>query len=134
MYLNADHLPDGMVLQGFDICIVGAGAAGLAMAKRLIGSSKKVLVLSSGADSDKGRPHPQRAVCSLLATGGTALDGCRCRSQRGLVGDRVVTAYDGGVTHHHRRIGRARSVSAAFDLGRIRCRSLSNGRFNVGMV
>ena len=69
MYLNADQLPNGTVLQGFDICIVGAGAAGLAMAKRLIGSSKKVLVLSSGTVSDKGRPHPQRQSIYKGTTG-----------------------------------------------------------------
>jgi choline dehydrogenase-like flavoprotein len=56
MYLNADQLPDGTLLRGFDICIVGAGAAGLAMTKRLIGSSANVLVLSSGSASDRGRP------------------------------------------------------------------------------
>ena len=49
MYLNADQLPDGTLLQNFDICIVGAGAAGLAMAQRLNGSAKRVLVLSSVA-------------------------------------------------------------------------------------
>jgi choline dehydrogenase-like flavoprotein len=56
MYLNADQFPDGTLLQGFDVCIVGAGAAGLAMAKRLIGSSRRVLVLSSGSAADRGRP------------------------------------------------------------------------------
>lgn len=60
MYLNADQLPDQTQLQGFDICIVGAGAAGLAMAKRLIGASQKVLLLSSGAASDRGLPLAQR--------------------------------------------------------------------------
>lgn len=56
MYLNADQLPDRTVLQGFDVCIVGAGAAGLAMAKRLVGSPLNVLVLSSGHAADRGRP------------------------------------------------------------------------------
>jgi hypothetical protein len=56
MYLSADQLPDGTTLQGFDICVVGAGAAGLSMAKRLIGSSKRVLVLSAGSPADRGRP------------------------------------------------------------------------------
>lgn len=60
MYLNAEHLPDSTLLQNFDICIVGAGAAGIAMAKRLIGSPKKVLLLSSGPSTDRGRPSPQR--------------------------------------------------------------------------
>jgi choline dehydrogenase-like flavoprotein len=60
MYLSAEQLPGGMTLQGFDICIVGAGAAGLAMAKRLIGSSQRVLVLSSGSAADRGRPTALR--------------------------------------------------------------------------
>lgn len=60
MYLQADQLPSETVLHDFDICIVGAGAAGIAMAKRLIGSSKKVLLLSSGSPSDKGRPEEKR--------------------------------------------------------------------------
>ncbi len=60
MYLNADQFPDGTVLRSFDLCIVGAGAAGLAMAKRLIGSPLRVLVLSSGAASERGRPASYR--------------------------------------------------------------------------
>ena len=60
MYLSADQLSDGTLLQGYDICIVGAGAAGLAMAKRLIGTSRRVLVLASGLADDKGRPEAQR--------------------------------------------------------------------------
>ncbi len=60
MYLNADQLPNGTILQDFDICIVGAGAAGIAMAKRLIGSPRRVLLLSSGMAHDKGLPNPRR--------------------------------------------------------------------------
>jgi choline dehydrogenase-like flavoprotein len=60
MYLNAEQLPDATLLRGFDICIVGAGAAGLAMAKRLIGSSSTVLLLASGYASDRGRPEATR--------------------------------------------------------------------------
>ncbi len=56
MYLDADQLPDGVVLAGFDICIVGAGAAGIAMAQRLAGSSLKVLVVTSGLRNDAGQP------------------------------------------------------------------------------
>jgi choline dehydrogenase-like flavoprotein len=63
MYLNADHLPDGTLLQGFDVCIVGAGAAGLAMAVRLAGTAVKVLVLASGSAADRGRPaERQQAI------------------------------------------------------------------------
>lgn len=60
MYVQADQLPAESVLQAFDLCIVGAGAAGLAMAQRLIGSSLRVLVLSSGSASDRGRPTAPR--------------------------------------------------------------------------
>ena len=60
MFLTADELPDGTLVQGFDICIVGTGAAGIPLARRLIGSSKKVLMLSSGRPSDRGRPTGYR--------------------------------------------------------------------------
>ncbi len=60
MYLNADNLPDGTLLQGFDICIVGAGAAGLPMANRLIGSGKRVLLIVSGTVNDRHLPTEQR--------------------------------------------------------------------------
>src|SRR5262245_51439272 len=48
MYADANQVPSGSTLHGFDVCIVGAGAAGIAMAARLIASNLKVLVLSSG--------------------------------------------------------------------------------------
>jgi choline dehydrogenase-like flavoprotein len=60
MYSYADQLPAGTLLQDFDIAIVGAGAAGLAMAKRLNRTSKRVLVLASGSPSDRGRPTERR--------------------------------------------------------------------------
>ncbi len=60
MYLNADSLPDRGMPDDYDICIVGAGAAGIAMARRLVGAPVRVLLLSSGAPSDRGRPLPQR--------------------------------------------------------------------------
>lgn len=66
MYLNADQLPSGVTLTGFDICIVGAGAAGIALATRLIGSSLKVLVVSSGGAFDTGQsPSPNPALESI---------------------------------------------------------------------
>jgi choline dehydrogenase-like flavoprotein len=69
MYRNADQLPDKTLLQGFDVCIVGAGAAGLSVAKRLIGSPLRVLVLSSGFASDRGRPAVQRQAIYQGTTG-----------------------------------------------------------------
>ena len=60
MYQQAEALTEGQHLSGFDICIVGAGAAGIAMARRLIGSDKKVLLLASGQPKDRGRPEEKR--------------------------------------------------------------------------
>jgi choline dehydrogenase-like flavoprotein len=63
MYLHADRFPPGVRLSDYDICIVGAGAAGIAIAHRLIGSSLRVLLLASGAATDRGRPLPgQQAI------------------------------------------------------------------------
>ena len=60
MYLQADQLPEGALLQGFDICIVGAGAAGIAMAQRLANTSLKVIMLVSGAPGDRAAPSEAR--------------------------------------------------------------------------
>ena len=60
MYLHADHLPANTILSDFDICIVGAGAAGIAMAQRLAHSSLKVLLLVSGNPADRGAPDENR--------------------------------------------------------------------------
>ena len=60
MYAYADQLPEGAILQGFDICIVGAGAAGIAMAQRLAHSSLKVILLVSGSPGDRGMPTEAR--------------------------------------------------------------------------
>ncbi|MCY3832767.1 MAG: GMC oxidoreductase [Chloroflexi bacterium] len=56
MYDHADDLPDGALLSGFDICIVGAGAAGIALAQGLAHSSLKVILLVSGSPGDRGAP------------------------------------------------------------------------------
>jgi choline dehydrogenase-like flavoprotein len=48
MILDSNNLPEGQKLQ-FDVCIVGAGAAGISMALQFIGSGIEVLVLESGA-------------------------------------------------------------------------------------
>ncbi len=60
MYVQADSLPADTILTGFDICIVGAGAAGIAMAQRLAKSSLKVILLVSGGPSDRGAPDEAR--------------------------------------------------------------------------
>ena len=60
MYLHADQLPANTILSDFDVCIVGAGAAGIAMAQRFTGSSLKVLLLVSGHPGDRGFPDAHR--------------------------------------------------------------------------
>ena len=60
MYVQADHLPTDTILTGFDICIVGAGAAGIAMAQRLAHTSLKVILLVSGTPGDRGAPSEAR--------------------------------------------------------------------------
>ena len=60
MYLYADQLPENTVLQGFDLCIVGAGAAGIAMAQRLANSSLTVILLVSGSPGDRAAPDRER--------------------------------------------------------------------------
>ena len=56
MYLSSDEVPAGTTLQGYDLCIVGAGAAALPLARRLAGTSKKVLLLAAGTPDEKGLP------------------------------------------------------------------------------
>ena len=60
MYAFADQLDAGAVVQDFDICIVGAGAAGIAMAQRLANTSVTVLLLVSGGPADRGLPDEAR--------------------------------------------------------------------------
>src|SRR6266852_9451735 len=47
MHLDARTLPNGSVLEA-DLCIVGAGAAGISMTLEWIGSRHKVLLLEGG--------------------------------------------------------------------------------------
>ena len=54
MYKDASKLAINEVVKDFDICIVGAGAAGITIANKLIGSQKKVLLLDSGIETDRG--------------------------------------------------------------------------------
>ncbi len=69
MYLHAEQLPAGAVLSGFDLCIVGAGAAGIAMAQRLAGSALSVLLLVSGSPGERSRPDPARQALYSGTTG-----------------------------------------------------------------
>ncbi len=56
MYLSSDQFPAGTILENYDLCIVGAGAAGLSLARKLAGTSKKILVLAAGTPEEKGLP------------------------------------------------------------------------------
>jgi choline dehydrogenase-like flavoprotein len=47
MHIDARALPNGSVLEG-DLCIIGAGAAGISIALEWIGSRRKVLLLEGG--------------------------------------------------------------------------------------
>ncbi len=47
MHIDARTLPNGSLLEG-DLCIVGAGAAGITIAREWIGSGYKVLLLEGG--------------------------------------------------------------------------------------
>jgi choline dehydrogenase-like flavoprotein len=58
MYFDANQIPTGATLSGFDVCIVGAGAAGITMATRLAATTKKVLVITSGSSLGRDRPLP----------------------------------------------------------------------------
>ena len=60
MYVEAGDLDPVEALRGYDLCIAGAGAAGLALAHRLIGSPLKVLVLATGSPTDRGLPPGSR--------------------------------------------------------------------------
>ena len=62
MYVQADDLPADSILSDYDICIVGAGAAGIAMAQRLANTSVKVLLLVSG--------QPGRSRCARCRPSG----------------------------------------------------------------
>ncbi|MFW6085119.1 MAG: GMC oxidoreductase [Gemmatimonadota bacterium] len=80
MYLDARQLPAGASIEA-DVCIVGAGPAGLTLASRLIDRGLHVLVLESGADGT------DETVLSL--------------NRGAVVGDR----YAGLAATRHRRIG-----------------------------
>ncbi len=53
-HVDARELPDGSLIEG-DICIVGAGAAGISMAMEWIGSPYRVILLEGGGFEIEGR-------------------------------------------------------------------------------
>ena len=91
MINDAQEVEDGAILE-FDLCIVGGGAAGIAIARRFIGGHHRVALLEAGGleyDDDiqaiyqgtnRGQPYFDLDVCRLRYFGGTTnhWDG-RCR-------------------------------------------------------
>ena len=82
MFVEAGGVPGGTVVAG-DVCIVGAGAAGITLARDLAGSAHQVILLESGpfdfsAAADDlnvgrsiGRPYLDLAGCRQRFFGGT---------------------------------------------------------------
>jgi len=52
MLIDAREVPDGGTLNA-DVCVVGAGAAGIALALELIGGPARVVVLEAGGAGDE---------------------------------------------------------------------------------
>ncbi|HUB96422.1 MAG TPA: GMC family oxidoreductase [Stellaceae bacterium] len=82
MFVDARSVPGGTVIES-ELCIVGAGAAGITIARELIGAGFRVALIESGgldfdsntqalyAGSDIGRPFLDLTVCRLRYFGGT---------------------------------------------------------------
>jgi choline dehydrogenase-like flavoprotein len=64
MILDASNLPDATTLEA-DICMVGAGAAGISMALQFIGTKINVLVLEAGTVGEE--PATQRLYAGTVA-------------------------------------------------------------------
>jgi choline dehydrogenase-like flavoprotein len=64
MMLDANNLPDDWALQA-DVCIVGAGAAGISMGLQFIGSGIEVLLLESGGVEEE--PGTQALYAGTVA-------------------------------------------------------------------
>ena len=65
MILDTNNLPEGRALSA-DVCIVGAGAAGISMALQFIGSDIEVLLLESGAFEEE--PDTQALYAGAVAS------------------------------------------------------------------
>jgi len=69
MIKNARELPPGSQIEA-DLCIIGAGPAGLAMALRLDGAPLRVAVLESGGLGPEETADALSAVASSSRFGG----------------------------------------------------------------
>ena len=47
MFIDSGEISENQLLQA-DVCIVGAGAAGISIAREFIGTDKKIIMLESG--------------------------------------------------------------------------------------
>lgn len=82
MFIDARSLPTGTVIES-EVCIVGGGAAGITLAKEMIGAGFRVVLVESGdltfdpdtqelySGGDIGRPFLDLASCRLRFFGGT---------------------------------------------------------------
>ena len=82
MFIDARSVPPGTVIET-EVCIVGAGAAGITLAREFINASFRVILLESGgaepeqatqdlyAGSDIGRPYDIFPISRLRYFGGT---------------------------------------------------------------
>lgn len=82
MFVDAGSVPAGTVIEA-DLCLVGAGAAGITLARALIDSGLRVALVEGGglafeaesqelyAGSDTGRPYADLRSCRLRYFGGT---------------------------------------------------------------
>src|SRR5450755_1050699 len=82
MFIDAHSLPAGALVEA-DICIIGAGAAGITVAREFLKSNLRVVLLESGATefdpstqelytgTSIGRPYDELATARLRYFGGT---------------------------------------------------------------
>jgi choline dehydrogenase-like flavoprotein len=89
MFLDAAELEPGTRLE-VDVCIVGAGAAGIALARELLATGREIVVLESGGfayEEAVQQRYVGRAVGTILGEGNGYLTASRL-------------AYFGGTTNH----------------------------------
>lgn len=85
MLLDAAEVDDGATIDA-DLCIVGAGVAGLTVARELSGRGKRIVVLESGATGPEDEPQAlaegaylAEEVTDLLGTRTVPMDALRLR-------------------------------------------------------
>lgn len=77
MIRNANSLDNDATLTA-DICIIGAGAAGITLARELAGTGRRVILLEGGADGHEGR-HQELYSGRMSGVGTWKLDVMRAR-------------------------------------------------------